>query len=157
MNGISTFLWFDDQAYPAASFYVSVFPGSRITSEHDYVEGSMGDPGSIMTVTFELDGRPFVALNGGPMYSFTPAISLVVNCADQDEVDHYWERLTEGGEPGRCGWLVDRFGVSWQVVPDGMGEILGGPDPAGAARATSAMLAMSKLDVAELRRAYDGA
>jgi predicted 3-demethylubiquinone-9 3-methyltransferase (glyoxalase superfamily) len=156
MSGISTFLWFDDQALEAAQFYVSVFPDSRLTGDTVLDDRRPEGRGTVTVVTFELSGRPFTALNGGPMFTFTPAISFVVDCADQAEVDYYWDRLTDGGEEGRCGWLVDRFGVSWQVVPRALGGLLGGPDPAGAARATEAMLQMSRFDIAALQAAYDG-
>lgn len=156
MNGISTFLWFDGTARAAAEHYVSVFPRSRITRESVFQDPRPGEEREVATVTFELDGRPFTALDGGPLFSFTPAISFVVSCEDQAEVDYYWERLTEGGEESQCGWLVDRFGVSWQVVPAMLGEVLGGPDPDGAARASAAMLQMRRFDIAALRAAYDG-
>ena len=156
MNGISTFLWFDDRAQEAAEFYVSVFPGSRLTGDDVFDDPRPDGPGAVTLVTFELAGRPFTALNGGPMFSFSPAISFVVDCDDQAEVDYYWDRLTEGGEESMCGWLIDRFGVSWQVVPRALGSLIGGPDPDGAARATAAMLQMRKLDVGTLEAAYRG-
>jgi predicted 3-demethylubiquinone-9 3-methyltransferase (glyoxalase superfamily) len=156
MNGITTFLWFDDRAQEAAEFYVSVFPDSRLTGGNVVDDPRPEGPGQVMLVTFELAGRPFTALNGGPVFSFSPAISFVVDCDDQAEVDHYWDRLTEGGEEGRCGWLVDRFGVSWQVVPRALGSLIGGPDADGAARATAAMLQMGRLDVGILEAAYRG-
>jgi predicted 3-demethylubiquinone-9 3-methyltransferase (glyoxalase superfamily) len=156
VNGISTFLWFDDQALEAAQFYVSVFPDSRLMGEDVFDDRRPEGKGTVSVVTFELAGRPFTALNGGPMFTFTPAISFVVDCADQAEVNYFWGRLTDGGEEGRCGWLVDRFGVSWQVVPRVLGGLLGGPDPAGAARATEAMLQMTRFDIAALQAAYDG-
>ncbi len=156
MNGISTFLWFDDRAQEAAEFYVSVFPGSRLTGDDVFDDPRPDGPGAVTLVTFELAGRPFTALNGGPVFSFSPAISFVVDCDDQAEVDYYWDRLTEGGEESMCGWLVDRFGVSWQVVPRALGSLIGGPDADGAARATAAMLQMRKLDVGTLEAAYRG-
>jgi predicted 3-demethylubiquinone-9 3-methyltransferase (glyoxalase superfamily)/heme-degrading monooxygenase HmoA len=162
VKGISTFLWFDGQALSAARFYVSIFPNSVVHADStfpdvEYPENAQADPGSVMTVSFELDGRPFTALNGGPQFSFTPAVSFVVSCENQDEVDYFWERLTEGGgEPGQCGWLTDRFGVSWQVVPTALSEIMSGPDPEGAQRAFQAMMGMGRLDIAGLQRAYDG-
>ena len=149
-------LWFDTQAEEAAEFYLTVFKNSTIHSVSRYPEASPGQAGTVMTVEFELDGQRFVGINGGPQFPFTEAVSFQIGCADQDEVDHYWEKLTDGGSEGRCGWLKDRFGVSWQVIPQGMGEILGDPDPQRAARAMQAMLTMSKLDVAALRRAADG-
>ena len=143
-------LWFDGTAEEAANLYVSVFPNSTI-------DEVMGTPGSAMGVRFTLDGAPFSALNGGPMYQFTPAVSFQIACADQAEIDHYWTGLTAGGgEPGRCGWLKDRFGLSWQVIPQEMGRYLAGPDAAGAARAQQAMMTMGKLIIEDLRRAYDG-
>ncbi|MBK9740697.1 MAG: VOC family protein [Actinobacteria bacterium] len=157
MNGISTFLWFDDQALEAAQHYVSIFPNSRILGDAAYAENTPGEAGTVMTVSFQIDGRDFTALNGGPLYRFTPAISFPVSCADQAEVDYFWERLTEGGgEGGQCGWLTDRFGVSWQVVPEALFGYIGGPDPDGAARAMQAMLGMGKLDIEVLRTAYEG-
>ncbi len=156
MRGISTFLWFDDQAGEAARFYLSVFPNSRIIGDDVFHDQRPGKEQDVVTVSFELDGRPFTAINGGPMFAFTPAVSFVVECDDQAEVDHYWERLTDGGEESMCGWLVDRFGVSWQVVPTMLADLIGGPDPEAAARATSAMLGMRKLDIAALRAAYEG-
>ena len=157
MNGISTFLWFDDTAQEAARFYVDVFPDSRITGGDTFDDPRPDGPGAVQVVSFEIAGRPFSAINGGPLFAHTPAISFVVDCEDQAEVDYYWTRLTEGGEESRCGWLVDRFGVSWQVVPQQLGGLIGGPDPEGAARASAAMLTMNKLDVAALQAAYDGA
>lgn len=156
MNGISTFLWFDGRAQEAAEFYVSVFPDSRLTGDDVFDDPRPDGPGRVTLVTFELAGRPFTALNGGPLFAFTPAISFVVDCDDQAEVDYYWDRLTDGGEESMCGWLVDRFGVSWQVVPSRLAEVLGGPDAEGAARATAEMLQMRKLDVARLEAAYRG-
>lgn len=156
MKGISTFLWFDDRALEAADFYVSVFPNSRILGDDVFTDRRPGKEHEVGVVSFELDGRPFSAINGGPMFSFTPAISLVVSCEGQDEVDYFWERLCDGGEPSMCGWLVDRFGVSWQVVPTVLDGLIGGPDPDGAARASAAMLQMGRLDIAALKSAYDG-
>jgi predicted 3-demethylubiquinone-9 3-methyltransferase (glyoxalase superfamily) len=156
VNGISTFLWFDDRAEEAAQFYVSVFPDSRLTGDDVFDDPRPEGPGRVTLVTFELAGRPFTALNGGPMFSFSPAISFVVDCDTQDEVDYYWDRLSAGGEESMCGWLVDRFGISWQVVPRVLGELLGGPDAEGAARATAAMLEMRRLDIASLEAAYRG-
>jgi len=156
---ITPFLWFDDQAEEAVSFYTSVFPDSRIVTVTRYNKESAevsGRPeGQVMTIGFELDGQEFAALNGGPHFTFNEAISLVVHCDSQDEVDHYWDRLSEGGDENaqQCGWLKDRFGVSWQVVPRDLVELLGDPDPERARRATRAMLRMKKIDLAELRRA----
>jgi predicted 3-demethylubiquinone-9 3-methyltransferase (glyoxalase superfamily) len=143
-------LWFDGTAEEAANLYVSVFP-------HSTIDEVMGTSGSAMGVRFTLDGAPFHALNGGPMYQFTPAISFQIACADQAEIDRYWAGLTAGGgEPGQCGWLKDRFGLSWQVIPQEMGRYLGGPDAAGAARAQRAMMGMRKLVIEDLRRADEG-
>jgi predicted 3-demethylubiquinone-9 3-methyltransferase (glyoxalase superfamily) len=150
-------LWFDTEAEEAAEFYCSVFPNSKITSVSHYTEGSPGEPGTVMTVSWELDGNPFVGINGGPQFQFSEALSLEIRCADQDEVDHYWEKLIDGGgSEGQCGWLKDRYGVSWQVVPGGMEEVFADPDPKRAERAMQAMLQMTKLDVGALRRAADG-
>ena len=149
-------LWFDSEAEEAARFYCSVFPNSRIVSTALYPENSPGPAGTVMTVEFELDGQRMVGINGGPQFPFTEAISLQVDCADQAEVDHYWERLTDGGEEVQCGWLKDRYGVSWQVVPAGMDRLFSDPDHERAGRAMQAMLGMKKLDVAALERAADG-
>ncbi len=150
-------LWFDTEAEEAAKFYCSVFPNSEITSVSHYTEGSPGEAGTVMTVSWALDGNKFVGINGGPQFQFSEAVSFEIRCADQDEVDHYWEKLTEGGgSKGQCGWLKDRFGVSWQVVPEGMEEVFEDDDPKRAERAMQAMLQMSKLDIAALRRAADG-
>jgi predicted 3-demethylubiquinone-9 3-methyltransferase (glyoxalase superfamily) len=149
-------LWFDGQAQQAAEFYVSVFPDSKILSVSSYGPDTPGTEGSVMAVNFSLDGQEYLGLNGGPQFTFSEAISFQIMCADQDEVDHYWNRLTEGGEPSQCGWLKDQFGLSWQVVPTVLGELLGDPDPGRAQRATQAMLSMRKLDIAALRRAADG-
>jgi predicted 3-demethylubiquinone-9 3-methyltransferase (glyoxalase superfamily) len=150
-------LWFDTQGLEAAEFYVSVFPNSKITTVTHYGEAGPGEPGTVLTVSFELDGQEYTAINGGPMFTFDEAISLLVNCKDQDEVDFYWEKLTEGGEESQCGWLKDKFGLSWQVCPIGWEQILNDPDPARAARATQAMLGMKKLDIAALHAAADSA
>jgi predicted 3-demethylubiquinone-9 3-methyltransferase (glyoxalase superfamily) len=154
VNGISTFLWFDGAAEEAADHYVSIFPNSSIDSVSRQGAEADGVPAPVLMVSFQLDGRPFVALNGGPMFSFTPAISFVVSCEGQAEVDEYWSRLSEGGSEGQCGWLTDRFGVSWQVVPSALGTFIGGADPAGAARAMQAMLGMRKLVIEDLAKAY---
>ncbi len=154
MNGISTFLWFDGAAEEAADHYVSIFPNSSIDSVSRQGAEADGVPAPVLMVSFQLDGRPFTALNGGPMFSFTPAISFVVSCEGQAEVDEYWSRLSEGGSEGQCGWLTDRFGVSWQVVPSALGTFIGGADPAGAARAMQAMLGMRKLVIEDLAKAY---
>lgn len=157
MPTITPFLWFDDQAEEAAEFYCSVFPDSAILDVVRYGETGPGPAGSVMTVRYRLDGSEFVALNGGPAhYGFDEAVSLVVDCADQAEVDHYWDALTDGGGEIACGWLSDRYGLRWQVVPRGLPEVLGDPDPARAQRAMQAMMAMTKLDLAALREAADG-
>jgi predicted 3-demethylubiquinone-9 3-methyltransferase (glyoxalase superfamily) len=153
---ITTCLWFDTQGEEAAEFYCSVIPNSRVTGVSRYGDAGPGTPGAAMTVNFELDGRPYLALNGGPQFHFTEAVSLMVHCQDQDEVDRYWETLTaDGGEEGNCGWLKDRFGLSWQIVPVQLFDLLGDPDPDRAQRAMKAMLGMHKLDIAGMRAAAD--
>ena len=157
MPKITTFLTYDDRAEDAVKLYTSVFPNSRILDESRYPEGGPGPAGGLMTATFELDGQEYTALNGGPSFSFAQGISLLVNCETQEEVDHYWSALTaNGGSEGPCGWLTDPFGVSWQIIPRVLGELLSDPDPARAQRAVTAMLQMQKLDIAELQRAADG-
>ncbi|HZX77005.1 VOC family protein [Lysobacter sp.] len=158
---ITPFLWFDDQAEEAVKLYTSIFPSSRVldTMRYDTESARVSGrrEGSVMVIDFELDGVRVSALNGGPHFKFTEAVSLVVNCRDQAEVDHYWERLGEGGDPAAqvCGWLKDRFGVSWQVVPEEMNTLLKDPDPSRAQKAMAAMLKMKKLDLAEMRAAMD--
>jgi predicted 3-demethylubiquinone-9 3-methyltransferase (glyoxalase superfamily) len=149
-------LWFDVEAEEAANFYVSVFKNSRILNVTRYPEGAPGPAGSVMTVEFELDGHRFVGINGGPQFTFTEAVSFQIDCADQAEVDYFWDRLTEGGQEVQCGWLKDRFGLSWQVVPAGMEEVLSDADPERASRAMQAMMQMVKIDIDEMRRAADG-
>jgi predicted 3-demethylubiquinone-9 3-methyltransferase (glyoxalase superfamily) len=149
-------LWFDSQAEQAAEFYVSVFENSRVLKVLRYTEAGPGEPGAVVTVEFELDGQRFVGINGGPRFPFTEAVSFQVECADQAEVDHYWARLSDGGQQVQCGWLKDRFGLSWQVVPAGLADLLGDPDPDRARRATEAMLSMVKIDIDAVRRAADG-
>jgi predicted 3-demethylubiquinone-9 3-methyltransferase (glyoxalase superfamily) len=158
MSRITPCLWFDGQAEDAATLYTSLFPDSRIEKvTRSPADNPSTKAGAVLTVDFLLDGQPFIGLNGGPDFPFTEAISLSIDCADQADVDRYWDRLIEGGgSPGACGWLKDRFGVSWQVVPRRMPELLGGADPDGAARAMKAMLKMSKLDIATLESAYQG-
>ena len=146
-------LWFDTQAEEAANFYCSVFPNSRVVSVARYPEGSGDRTGEVLTVEYELDGQRYVHINGGPQFTFSEAVSLQINCADQAEVDYYWEKLGEGEEHGPCGWLKDRFGLSWQVVPRRLSELLGDPDTEKAQRVMSAMLQMRKLEVDELERA----
>ena len=150
-------LWFDGQAEQAAEFYTSVFKNSRIVSTALYPENSPGPAGTVMTVEWELDGQRFVGINGGPQFRFDEAVSFAITCEDQDEVDYYWEKLSEGGEEGPCGWLKDRFGLAWQVVPTGMDELFSDPDRSRAERAMQAMLTMKKLDIAALRAAADAA
>jgi predicted 3-demethylubiquinone-9 3-methyltransferase (glyoxalase superfamily) len=157
MKTISPFLWFDHQAEEAAKFYVSLFPNSRIVQTARYGEAGPGPKGSVMTVNFELNGQSFVALNGGPHFQFSEAISFVVPCESQDEIDRYWEALSKGGAPGQCGWLKDRYGLSWQIVPAAMGELMTDADPKRSAAVMAALLEMTKLDIAELRRARERA
>jgi predicted 3-demethylubiquinone-9 3-methyltransferase (glyoxalase superfamily) len=152
---ISPFLWFDNQAEQAAKFYVSVFPNSKIVGVSRYGDGGPGPKGTVMTVTFELHGQRFIALNGGPQFTFTEAISFSVDCKTQEEVDRYWEKLSDGGEEGPCGWLKDRYGLSWQINPTVLGQMLSDPDPEKAKRAMEAMLKMKKIDIAALERAYN--
>jgi len=156
MPRISPFLWFDDQAEEAAKYYCSVFKNSKITNVTHYGEAGPGEAGSVMTVAFELDGQEFTALNGGPNFSFTHAISFVISCKSQDEVDYYWDKLAADGEEVQCGWVKDKYGLSWQVVPEGISDVLAGDDGEGSRRAMEAMFKMKKLDINELRRAYAG-
>ena len=149
-------LWFDTEAEEAAAFYTSVFKHSRIVSVAHYTEAGPRPAGTVMVVEFELDGQRFVGINGGPQFTFDEAVSLQVNCETQEEIDYYWERLSEGGEEGPCGWLKDRYGLSWQVTPTGMDELFADPDPKRAERAMQAMFGMKKLDIAALRSAADG-
>jgi predicted 3-demethylubiquinone-9 3-methyltransferase (glyoxalase superfamily) len=165
MQKITPFLWFDHEAEEAAQLYVSVFDGrpgsggapSKVTGVARFGEGGPGEPGSAMTVSFVLEGQEFTALNGGPQYAFTEAISLYVNCESQEEVDYFWTALTDGGEESMCGWLKDRYGLSWQIIPKQLIELMSDPDPAKSQAVVQAMLKMQKIDVAELRRAYDDA
>ena len=150
-------LWFDTEAEEAAGFYTSVFKNSRIVNVTHYTEAGPREAGSVMTVEFELDGQRFVGINGGPDFAFSEAVSFQITCQGQDEVDYYWDRLTDGGEEGPCGWLKDKYGLSWQVVPTGMEELFADPDQSRATRAMQAMFGMSKLDMAALQRAADGA
>jgi predicted 3-demethylubiquinone-9 3-methyltransferase (glyoxalase superfamily) len=163
---ITPYLWFNDQAEEATNLYVDLFrarPGtpkgeSRIVGASRYGEAGPGEPGTAMTVTFELDGLEFVALNGGPQFPFTEAVSFLVHCESQEEVDYFWNALTsDGGEESQCGWLKDRYGLSWQIIPDRLMELIGDPDPGRAQRAMEAMLKMVKIDIAELERAADAA
>ncbi len=149
-------LWFDTEAEEAAAFYISVFKNSRVLNVTHYTEGAPREAGMVMTVEFELDGQRFVGINGGPEFKFDEAVSFEISCETQDEIDYYWERLSEGGEEGPCGWLKDRYRLSWQVVPTGMEELFADPNQTRARRAMQAMLAMRKLDLAALRAAADG-
>ena len=155
MQKITPFLWFDDKAEEAVNYYVSIFKDSRIESVSRYGEGGPGPYGQVMSMSFQLFGQEFMALNGGPVFSFTPAISFFVNCESQQEVDEYWDKLTAGGEIEQCGWLKDKFGVSWQIVPTILGELLNDKDPEKAKRVMNAMLQMKKIDIAGLKQAYE--
>jgi predicted 3-demethylubiquinone-9 3-methyltransferase (glyoxalase superfamily) len=155
MQTITPFLWFETQAEEAANFYVSLFKDSRITSVSRYGEGGPGKAGTVMTVNFQLEGQEFIALNGGPEFTFSPAISFFVDCATQEEVDRLWEKLIEGGEEVQCGWLKDKYGLSWQIVPSGLSDLLNGKDAEGSRRAMQAMLQMKKLDIEKMRQAYE--
>jgi predicted 3-demethylubiquinone-9 3-methyltransferase (glyoxalase superfamily) len=156
MPKISPFLWFDHQAEQAANFYVSVFKNSKVLSISRYGDAGPGPQGSVMTVSFELDGQEFIALNGGPQFKFNEAISFSVDCQTQQEVDEYWSKLTAGGEEVACGWLKDKYGLSWQINPSILGKMLGDPDRTKANRVMEAMLKMKKIDIAGLQQAYDG-
>ena len=156
MPRITPNLWFDTQGEEAAEYYCSIFPNSKITNVTYYGDAGPGPAGTVLTVDFVLDGQEYTAINGGPEFTFTEAISLLINCADQEEVDYYWAKLTEGGEEVQCGWLKDRYGLSWQVCPVGMLELLNDPDPERSQRAMKAMFGMKKLDIAALRAAADG-
>jgi predicted 3-demethylubiquinone-9 3-methyltransferase (glyoxalase superfamily) len=156
MQKITPFLWFDDNAEEAVNLYTSIFKNSKINAVSRYSSAGPGEPGKVMTIRFEIEGLTLTALNGGPQFKFTEAISLEVDCASQEEVDELWDNLiADGGEPSQCGWLKDKFGLSWQIVPTAMLELIQGPDPAGAQRAMAAMLTMSKLDLAVMRQAYE--
>ena len=157
MPSITPSLWFDNDLEEAAEFYTSVFPNSKIEGMNRYTETGPGTPGVVVSGSFVLDGTRFIGINGGPQFPFTEAVSFLVNCIDQGEVDYYWDRLLDGGQESRCGWLKDRFGVSWQIVPDRLFELLGDPDPARAAAATKAMLGMRKIVIADLEAAVDEA
>lgn len=157
MPNITPFLWYDTQAEEAANFYVSIFPNSRIGHVSRYGDAGPGPKGGVMVVQFELDGKPFLALNGGPHFKFTEAVSFTIDCKDQQEVDYYWSKLSaDGGQESMCGWLKDKFGLSWQVVPSALGQLMSDPDREKAKRAMEAMLKMKKLDIAALQRAHDG-
>ena len=155
MQKILLCLWFNDQAENAAMFYTDIFKNSKLDNISYYGEAGPGTKGKVLTVTFQLNGQEIMALNGGPEYKFTPAISLFVNCENQEEVDYYWEKLSEGGEKGQCGWLIDKFGISWQIVPTILGILMSDKDEKKAARVMQAMLKMRKLDINLLQQAYD--
>ncbi len=156
MQKNSPFLWFDSQAEEAMHLYVSIFRNSKVVGIARYGDAGPGPKGSVMTASFELDGQRFTALNGGPQFKFTEAISFLVDCADQAEVDELWDRLSEGGEKGPCGWLKDKFGVSWQIIPSVLMQLINDPDPDKSRRVMEAMLQMSKIDVAKLEKAHAG-
>jgi len=156
MQKITPFLWFDGKAEEAANFYTAISKNSKIGSVSRYGEGGPGPKGSVMVVTFQLDGQEFMALNGGPLFTFTPAISFLVNCETQEEVDQLWEKLSEGGQKDRCGWLKDKYGVSWQIIPTALGKMMSDPDRAKSSRVMKAMLQMDKIDINTLKQAYAG-
>jgi predicted 3-demethylubiquinone-9 3-methyltransferase (glyoxalase superfamily) len=156
MSRPTPFLWFDTHAEEAANFYVSVFDNSKLGKVTRYGDSGPGPAGKVMTVEFTLDGQPFLALNGGPQFKFTEAVSFSVPCETQEEIDKYWGKLSDGGQEGPCGWLKDKYGLSWQINPTVLGKMLGDPDRAKANRAMQAMLGMKKMDIAALKNAYDG-
>ena len=156
MQKITPFLWFNDNAEQAVEFYVSTFANSKILSTSRYGDAGPGPKGSLMVATFQLEGQNFMAINGGPSYRLTPAISLLVNCETQAEVDTLWDKLAAGGAPQQCGWLQDKFGLSWQIIPKQLGKLMGDPDPVKSKRVVNAMLKMHKISVADLQKAYDG-
>jgi predicted 3-demethylubiquinone-9 3-methyltransferase (glyoxalase superfamily) len=156
MQKITPCLWFDNNLEEAMEFYTSIFKNSKITEVSRYGEVGPGQPGTVMTATFELEGQEFMALNGGPEFKFTEAISFFVNCETQEEVDELWAKLTEGGEESQCGWLKDKYGLSWQIIPAILGELLGDKDPEKAGRVMKAMLQMQKIDIKKLQAAYKG-
>jgi len=156
MQKITTFLWFDDKAEEAANFYVSLFKNSKIDTMSRYGDAGPGPKGSVMVVQFQLDGQQFTALNGGPIFKFTEAISLMVNCETQEEVDRLWDKLSEGGQKSQCGWLKDKYGLSWQIIPTVLGKLMSDPDREKAGRVMKAMLQMTKIDIATLQKAYEG-
>jgi len=155
MQKITPFLWFDGKAEEAMNFYVSIFKNSKTGRITRYGEGGPGPKGAVMSATFRLDGQEFMALNGGPHFTFSPAISFFVNCKTQEEVDELWEKLSEGGEKGQCGWLKDKYGVSWQIIPTALGEMLSDTDTEKSKRVMKAMLQMNKIDVKSLKQAYE--
>jgi len=153
---ITPFLWFDNQAEEAVNFYVSIFKNSKVLGVSRYGDAGPGPKGTVMSATFQLDGQTFYALNGGPQFKFTPAISLFVSCETQPEVDELWEKLSAGGRKDRCGWLQDKYGLSWQIIPKTLGEMMGDKDPQKSKRVMQAMLQMSKIEIAGLKKAYEG-
>jgi predicted 3-demethylubiquinone-9 3-methyltransferase (glyoxalase superfamily) len=155
MQKITPFLWFDDKAEEAANFYASIFKNSKVKSVSRYGEGGPGPKGTAMSVTFQLEGQDFMALNGGPAFKFTEAVSFFVSCQNQQEIDEFWERLSEGGEKSRCGWLKDKYGLSWQIVPTALGEMLQDKNPLKSKRVMEALLQMDKLDIKTLKQAYE--
>jgi predicted 3-demethylubiquinone-9 3-methyltransferase (glyoxalase superfamily) len=155
MQKITPFLWFDDNLDDAIAFYTSIFPNSKVVNVSRYGDAGPGPKGTVMSATFQLEGQEFMALNGGPQFKFTEAVSFFVHCETQAEVDALWAKLTDGGTEGRCGWLKDRFGLSWQIVPTALGRMLGDPDRARSQRVMRAMLGMNRIDVEGLQRAYD--
>jgi predicted 3-demethylubiquinone-9 3-methyltransferase (glyoxalase superfamily) len=156
MQKITPFLWFDGKAEEAMNFYISIFKNSKVGRVTRYGEGGPGPKGTVMSATFQLEGQEFMALNGGPQFRFTPAISFFVNCETQQEVDELWEKLSEGGKKDRCGWLKDKYGLSWQIIPSALGRMLGDKDPEKSKRVMEAMLQMDKIDIKGLREAYEG-
>jgi len=156
MQLITPFLWFDNNAEEAMNFYISVFKNSKVGRVTRYGEAGPGPAGSVMTVEFELDGQKFVGLNGGPHFKFTEAVSFTVRCETQEEIDYYWDKLSEGGQTSRCGWLKDKFGLSWQVEPRILGDLMADKDPEKAKRVMEAMLKMDKIDIEPIKRAYEG-
>lgn len=157
MQKVTTFLWYDDKAEEAVNFYVSLFKNSKITNVARYGDAGPGPKGTAMTVNFQLEGQEFIALNGGPHYKFTPAISLFVNCETQEEVDSLWDKLSAGGRKDRCGWLQDKYGLSWQIIPAALMRLMSDPDPKKSARVMQAMLQMDKIDIRKLQEAHDAA
>ncbi|SEC67179.1 VOC family protein [Paenibacillus sp. GP183] len=155
MQKISPYLWFNDNAEEAIHFYSSIFKNSKTVNITRYGEGSPAPKGTLMSATFELEGQTFIALNGGPQFNFTPAISFFVNCETQEEVDELWEKLSEGGKEGRCGWLEDKFGLSWQIIPTALGELMQDEDARKARNVMEAMLQMNKIDIKALKQAYE--